>query len=281
MTPSGHSAIRPTRLRGGNPADLGAPSQESYLLAYVNKGYTVVVPDYEGIQLAWGAGQESGYATLDGITAAGTSSGSPPDHAGRAGGLLGRLDRDRLRDRARALLRLGPASSRRRRGGSYPLKIRTGLAYTNGSQQRAGVMPAVVVGFARAFNLDPAQFETPYALSISQQVSNQCFYNFYQKYPNLTIQQMVKAPYHDLYSVPLFARINNTQIMSRAGTPREPVLIVVGNSDGIGDGLVVVADDAALVPRRTASAGFGSSSGSTRGRPHPAESRLRLTRSRT
>jgi hypothetical protein len=33
-------------------------------------GYTVVVPDDEGVNMRWVAGQQSGYATLDGIRAA-------------------------------------------------------------------------------------------------------------------------------------------------------------------------------------------------------------------
>ncbi len=46
--------------------------------------------------------------------------------------------------------------------------------------------------------------------------------------------------------MPLFARINNHLIMSRAGTPREPLLIGVGDADGTGDGVMVAADVAAL-----------------------------------
>jgi hypothetical protein len=57
-------------LAGGNPGYSAAQEEASIIEGYVTAGYTVVVSDYEGTHLDWGAGQESGYGTLDGIRAA-------------------------------------------------------------------------------------------------------------------------------------------------------------------------------------------------------------------
>ena len=68
---------------------------------YVAAGFAVVVPDYEEEQFANDAGQEEGYATLDGVRAA----EHPPRcqrsvHPGRVGRLLRRGHGHRIRHRA-------------------------------------------------------------------------------------------------------------------------------------------------------------------------------------
>ncbi len=65
-------------LQGGNSSYSTAQDEEQLILTYSRLGYTVVVPDYEGERLDWGAGQESGYGTLDAIRAPRTSSSYPP-----------------------------------------------------------------------------------------------------------------------------------------------------------------------------------------------------------
>ena len=57
---------------------------------------------------------------------------------------------------------------------------------------------------------------------------------------------MLKPQYQEIFSIQAFVRIVNRLIMSRTGTPKEPILIGVGNADGTGDGVMVAADDEAL-----------------------------------
>lgn len=56
-------------LQGGNSGDTVAQAEAAEIAVYVVAGFTVTVPDYEGENLDWGAGQESGYNTLDAIRA--------------------------------------------------------------------------------------------------------------------------------------------------------------------------------------------------------------------
>jgi acetyl esterase/lipase len=57
---------------------------------------------------------------------------------------------------------------------------------------------------------------------------------------------MFKPQYHEILTVPWLAKVLNQLIMSSTGTPREPLLIANGESDGTGDGLVPIADVRAL-----------------------------------
>src|SRR6201999_4565098 len=75
-------------LQGYNPTYERL--EQAQMGAYAAAGYTVVVPDYEGTNLDWWAGQESGYATLDAIRAAeaklGVAASTPVAITGYSGG---------------------------------------------------------------------------------------------------------------------------------------------------------------------------------------------------
>jgi hypothetical protein len=62
----------------GNPSDSTAQEEELAMAAYLLAGFIVTVPDYEGTNLDWGAGQESGYGTLDAIRATESYLGATP-----------------------------------------------------------------------------------------------------------------------------------------------------------------------------------------------------------
>jgi hypothetical protein len=65
------SRCRPSyTLQGGDPTNLMAAIERPLLLLYLASGFTVVTSDYEGATDDFGAGRESGYATLDAIRAA-------------------------------------------------------------------------------------------------------------------------------------------------------------------------------------------------------------------
>lgn len=57
-------------LRAGNDYTLGAASEQIFIAPMLDRGWIVVVPDYESETCAFGAGYQSGYAFLDSIRAA-------------------------------------------------------------------------------------------------------------------------------------------------------------------------------------------------------------------
>jgi hypothetical protein len=233
-------------LQGGNASYSTAQAEEQIILGYVAAGDTVVVPDYEGEALAWGSGLESGYGTLDGVRAAERSlrlpAGSTPvGMIGYSGGSIATDFAAELAPQyAHELDIVGTAM------GGVPVDFFHNLSYINGSSDWSGVIPAVIVGLSRGFGENFAPYLSPYGLHVTDQVKDQCINNFLGAYPGLTIQKLLGARYQNVLSVIPFVDIMNRLIMSRTGTPAGPLLIGVGNADGIGDGVMVAADDEAL-----------------------------------
>jgi Secretory lipase len=233
-------------LQGGNPSYSTAQDEEQIILAYVAAGYTVVVPDYEGVHLDWAAGQESGYNTLDGIRAAenqlGVPQGSTPaGMVGYSGGSIATEFASELAPKyAPGLDILGTAE------GGVPVDFFHNLAYINGSPDWSGVIPAVIVALSRAFNVNLDKYLSPYGLQVTNQVKGECINNFLGTYPGLTYQKLAAPQYQNIDTVAPEVTITNHLIMSRTGTPRGPLFIGVGNADGTGDGVMVAKDDEAL-----------------------------------
>jgi hypothetical protein len=209
-------------------------------LQYAAAGDTVVTSDYEGENLAYGAGQQSGYETLDGIRAAEKWLGvpetsTPVGMVGYSGGSIATEFASELaRTYAPDLDIVGVAE------GGIPVDLFHNIAYVDrpGSSW-TWVIPALVVGLARGFGLDDIdKYLTPRAVAVVNADRAQCVGGF----TGLTIKQLFKPQYRDLTDVPLFVHILDHLIMSRSGTPRAPLFIGNGLSDPIGDGVMVTKD---------------------------------------
>ena len=233
-------------LQGGNSSYSTAQDEEQIILGYRSLGYTVIVPDYEGENLDWAAGQESGTNTLDGIRAAehvlgATPSATPVGMIGYSGGSIATEFASELAPKyAPELHIVGTAE------GGLPVDMFHNLAYINGSQDWSGVIPAVFVSLSRAFQVDFSRYESPYGVTVANQVKDQCINNFLGAYPGLTYQKLLGPKYQNIFGIAPFVRITDDLIMSRTGTPRGPLFIGVGNADGTGDGVMVARDDQAL-----------------------------------
>ncbi len=227
-------------LQGGDPSNTTASADESFMLDYVQQGFTVVTSDYEGPTDDYGAGRESGYGTLDAIRAAqhylGLSpSSTPVGLVGYSGGSIASDWAGELQPTyAPALHLLGVAE------GGVPADYIHTLAYIDGSSDWAGAIPAVTIGLARAYKLDLATYFTPQAIGIFDQVEQGCLNP--SAYPGLKFESLLKPQYKNWQTVPALVRIFNAGIMGQAGTPKEPLLLGVGNADGTGDGVMIVKD---------------------------------------
>jgi hypothetical protein len=231
-------------LQGGNS---GYDSDEQTVIGgYVTAGYTVVDTDYEGTNLDWGAGQESGYATLDGIRAAENllnvpRATTPVGLIGYSGGAIATEFASELAPTYAAGVDIVGVAE-----GGIPVDFAHNLTYVNGSTDWSGVIPAVLVGVGRGFGIDVRSYLSPSGVQIINTVSSQCINNFLGNYPGLTIQKLLKPQYQNFLGIPVFARTINHLIMSRTGTPKGPLFIGVGNQDGTGDGVMIANDDEAL-----------------------------------
>ena len=234
-------------LQGGNPSYSDAQDDAALMQDYLQAGYTVVTADYEGENLDWAAGQESGYNTLDGIRAAENALGvSPSTQVGMVGYSGGSIATEWASELAPAyapeLNIVGVAE------GGIPVDYAHNLTYINGDNDGwAGVIPAVLVGVSRAYGINLDTYLSAYGQQVIGQVADECINNFAGSYPGLTVQQLLKPQYQNFLAIPTFASIINSLIMGSApGDPTEPLFMGVGNSDGTGDGVMVAADVEAL-----------------------------------
>jgi hypothetical protein len=233
-------------LQGGNPSDTTAQEEELAIAAYVVAGFTVTVPDYEGTDLDWGAGQESGYGTLDAIRATesylGVSSSTEVGMVGYSGGSIATEWASELAPSYAPDLNIIGAAA-----GGVPVDMAHNLNYINGTDDWSGVIPAILVSLARAFGVDITPYLSAYGQQITSQVSGECIASFASSYPGLTIQQLLLPQYSNPFDVPVLVNILNHLIMGTSGgTPTEPLLFGVGDSDGTGDGIMIDGDVEAL-----------------------------------
>jgi len=233
-------------LRGGNSSYGDAQEEEALMTPYLLSGDTLVVSDYEGENLAWGAGQQAGYETLDGIRAAEhwldvAPSTTPVAMIGYSGGAIATQWAAEMAPAYAPGLDLVGAAA-----GGVPVDFAHNLAYINGSADWSGVIPAVLVGVSRAFDVDLTSYLSAYGRTVVHQVSGGCINSFTGSYPGLTVQSLLKPQYQNFLANPVFASIVNQLTMGSDGTPQIPMFLANGNDDGTGDGVMVAADVEAL-----------------------------------
>ena len=232
-------------LQGGDASNTTAQAEAAVIATYAAAGFTVTVPDYEGENLDWGAGQESGYNTLDAIRATENylrvSSSTKVGMLGYSGGSIATEWASELAPSYAPLLNIVGAAS-----GGVPVDFAHNLTYVNGDQDWAGVIPAILVSVGRAFGVNISQYLSSYGEQVTSAVSGECIASFAASYPGLTVQQLLGPAYQNPFAIPALVTIMNKLIMGTGGTPAEPVLLGVGNADGTGDGIMIAGDVEAL-----------------------------------
>ena len=226
-------------MRGGMPpGGTTNTDEEQFVLGLVAAGDTVVVPDYEGTHLDWSAGQESGYNTLDGIRAAENllklRPSIPTVMVGYSGGSIATEFASELAPRYAPTLKFAGVAE-----GGIPVDLAHNLDYINGSPSWSSIIPAVLVSLGRAFGFDLEPYLSLYGLKLIKQVGDECINNFIGVWPHLKVQQLLKPAFQNILTIPAVVKIDNDLIMSRTGTPTEPLLMGVGDADGTGDGVMV------------------------------------------
>ena len=236
-------------LQGGDPGQENAEladTEAGLVTALAAQGYAVTVPDFEGTDLHWVAGQESGWSTLDSIRATETylkmAKGQKVGLFGYSGGSIAGEWASELAPRyAPELNIVGTAI------GGVPVHLAHNLGYINGSDSWSGVIPAVLVSLGRAFDLPVRKYESAYGKKVVNEVKDECIGGFNGNYPGLRVSQLMKKKYKRFLKVPAFARVVNKLIMgSTRGHPRMPMYMGVGDHDGTGDDVMIHKDVEAL-----------------------------------
>ena len=228
-------------LQGGNTGDTVAQVEATAITGYVVAGFTVTVPDYEGENLDWGAGQESGDGTLDAIRATehflAVGSSTPVGMLGYSGGSIATEWAAELAPGYAPELHIVGAAA-----GGVPVNFAHNLVYINGGQSWAGVIPAVLVSLGGAFGVDIHPYLSAFGEQVTSQVAGKCIADFAASYPGLTYQMLLGPQYQDPFQIPALDTILTRLVMGTGGTPAAPMLFGVGNSDGTGDGIMIAAD---------------------------------------
>jgi hypothetical protein len=232
-------------LRGGDPGEANestAAIEQTLVQSLRAAGDIVTIPDFEDERVDYVAGTESGKSTLDGITATFSEfklgRHTPVGLMGYSGGSIAADWAAELAPRyAQRMNIVGVAM------GGVPVDLAHNLDYVNGSPSWSDVAPAAMIGITRSFHIPFHKYLTRFGRKIVKAESHECIGQFDGAYPNLRVQQFVKKKYLPVFQIPIFRTTVNTLIMGSApGHPQEPMLIAAGNSDGVGDGVMIEKD---------------------------------------
>jgi acetyl esterase/lipase len=232
-------------MQGGTPTTDTNGIEEQPIVALAAAGYTVVTPDYEGIDNQWLAGQEAGYGTLDAIRATETLLKLAPANTrvgmiGYSGGSVPTNFAAELAPTYAPKLDIVGAAF-----GGVPVDLAHTLAYISDSTSWSNVIPGSLEGVARAFGINLGQYLSPLGEKLVSEDQGACINTFADPAP-FTYGQLLAPQYQHIFAVPRFAKVFNHLIMGNNGTPAEPLFIGNGDSDGIGDGVMIAADVEAL-----------------------------------
>ncbi|MFE0748484.1 lipase family protein [Gordonia sp. NPDC058843] len=230
-------------LRGGNAKE--APIDITLISGLLAAGYTVAAPDYEGRGLRWTMGRESGYAALDGVRTALTHlrapARTPVGLFGYSGGSIPTGFGAELAPRYAPELNVVGAAA-----GGVLVNPASNLGYVNGSENWAGVIPALMAVYGETYDIDMQSYLSPKGKRVLGQVAGECIEAFADKYPGLTDRQLLVPTVGGLLDVPGVRQAIAQNVMGTLGTPRSPMMLGVGNVDGTGDGVMIAGDVARL-----------------------------------
>jgi hypothetical protein len=237
-------------LAGGDSGDATyqqeAYEEELLISWYLAQGDIVTVPDFEGTDLHWMAGRESGYGALDAVRATESYLGIGADTAvGLSGYSGGSVAADWASELAPAYAPdvniVGVAE------GGIPANYVHHLEYMNGTDEYSAAIPGELLGLSRSYGIDLAQYLSPYGREVVARVGQGCIASMFGTYPGLTIGAIMLPGYADLADVEPFATMLREQTMGTAPTPpKGPLLMAIGKVDGKGDGAMIASDVKAL-----------------------------------
>ncbi|KYH44736.1 lipase [Branchiibius sp. NY16-3462-2] len=218
----------------------------------VAQGYTVAIPDYEGLQEHWTIGKESAYAALDSVRASeqvlNMPKSTPVGLMGYSGGSVPTGFAADLAPTYAPELRIVGAAA-----GGVLVDPAHNLGYINGSTLWSSVIPALMYSYNETYNLNIGQYLSPQGVTDVGQVAGQCLTEFLGTPANLEDSQLLQPQWPSLLSIPALIDPLNENIMGASGVPRTPVFLGVGNTDPesgnpprAGDGIMLVDDVAGL-----------------------------------
>ena len=233
-------------LRGGDPGAANqdtAGAEQAVLYSLHAEGYIVTVPDTENETLDFGAGTVYGLSSLAAIKATlavlKLDRSTPVGLMGYSGGSIAADFASELAPRYAPQLNLVGVAE-----GGMPANFEHILRYVDGTPHWSSVMPAALLGGARAYHVDLSPYLSDFGKKVLAADKGKCIAEFVG---SVRVKQLLKPQYGDIARVPVFKRLLDRLVMgSIPGHPAGPLLMVAGNLDGTGDGVTIAADQKAL-----------------------------------
>ncbi len=156
--------------------------------------------------------------------------------------------------------------------GGIPVDPAHNLGYINGKPEWTGVIPALMAVYAETYDIDLAGYLSPKGERILRQVAGECIEQFADEYPpGLTDRQLLEPGGGRSARRPRGGAAGDLE--KRDGNARHAagsMMLGVGNSDGIGDGVMVAADVAGLARSYRSRGGVPTTFTEYRGQTHTA-----------
>ncbi|AUG77879.1 Triacylglycerol lipase [Kitasatospora sp. MMS16-BH015] len=264
----------PSRAVAGNvklPGGLIANGESTLVASLLLSGYEVVLPDTEGQAAHLTASREYGYNTLDSLRAASSAASRTGISPDARFGLMGYSGGAVATNWAASLApQYAPDINKRLVGyaeGGLLVKPSHILRYIQGSQVWSGLIPELLIGQARSYDLDLEKYLNDYGKQLVDELQHSSIADALGHYPGLTWKQMAKPEYANPDSVPELVEAVNKTNLGLAPTPTVPGYIGQGNAGflegttgniagiGSGDGVAVAGDTRALARKYCAEGG--------------------------
>lgn len=233
-------------LQGGDPGTSTTEEQadeEELLVAwYLSQGDIVTIPDFEGTGLDWMAGRESGQGSLDAIRATESAlalpAATPVGLSGYSGGAMAADWAGEYQSTYAPELHIAGIAL-----GGLPVNYFHLFGYVDGTTTYSAAIPGMLLGLARAYGVDLSTYLSPYGAQVVGQEAGSCMASDFGAYPGLTLAALMKPGDADLSAVPVLDQMVAEQTMGTGpGHPTAPLLMGVGNADGVGDGVMNASD---------------------------------------
>lgn len=252
-------ADSPSRIFAGDVTfgGLVANTETAFLAPLLLLGYPVIVADTQGPDANFAAGPEYGYATLDSIraaqttTATGLTTNTKVGMLGYSGGAIATswaaaLGPEYAPDVNEDIV--GAAS------GGLLVNPARNLKYVEGTPAWAGIAGMALVGLTRAYEFDLSPYLSARGHQVLARLDDASILNAYLQYPGLTFAQLMKPEYSDPTLIPGLSDILNDINLGERPSPTVPLFlaqatlgIVEGTPSnrpgiGAGDGVMIAGD---------------------------------------
>jgi hypothetical protein len=231
---------------GSSTYQQEADEEELLISWYLSQGDIVTVPDFEGEGLHWMAGLESGQSAMDAISATESDLGLPSTtKVGLSGYSGGAVAADWASEIAPAYAPkvnlVGVAI------GGIDANYVDMFKYIDGSSEYSIAIPAMLLGLARAYDINLNPYLTTFGQQVVGSLEDVCMASAFGT-QTVTMQQLLGSTLSSSRNATLYGMVA-AQTMGNAGIPREPLFMGEGNSDGTGDGAMVAGDAVALAQK--------------------------------